>query len=92
MPSGLVLVRTVSGLERLTAEEVVAAGHRVVDESKAAVGCRVGCDSWVARRGWRDDLFVVHGAVDGSWADQGRSGCGGSGSGSTAGRVGLRLR
>jgi 23S rRNA G2445 N2-methylase RlmL len=49
-------------LERLTAEEVVAAGHRVVDESKRQVVVEsdaiVGSPPRLA-----DDLFVVHGAV-----------------------------
>lgn len=60
--SAVVLVRTVSGLERLTAEEVVAAGHRVVDVLKRQLvvesSAIVGSPPRLA-----DDLFVVYAAV-----------------------------
>ena len=58
----LVLVRTVAGLEELAAEEVVAAGHRVVEMSKRQVVVE-----WApgesARPRLADDVFVVHGVV-----------------------------
>ncbi|TDW54526.1 23S rRNA G2445 N2-methylase RlmL [Kribbella pratensis] len=58
----LVLVRTVAGLEKLAAEEVVAAGHRVVEMSKRQVVVE-----WApgesARPRLADDVFVVHGVV-----------------------------
>ncbi|WP_166678421.1 methyltransferase domain-containing protein [Kribbella kalugense] len=51
-----------SGLEQLTAEEVVAAGHRVVDVSKRQLVVELASvDSGTPRLA--DDLFVVHGAV-----------------------------
>lgn len=62
MPSGLVLVRTVSGLEKLAAEEVVAAGHRVVEVSKRQVVVEWSVGECSPPR-LADDLFVVHGAV-----------------------------
>ena len=62
MPSGLVLVRTVSGLERLAAEEVVAAGHRVVEVSKRQLVAEWGTVDCNPPR-LADDVFVVHGAV-----------------------------
>lgn len=57
----LVLVRTVVGLEELAAEEVVAAGHRVVEVSKRQVVAEMPVLADPPRLA--DDLFVVHGAV-----------------------------
>ncbi|MFI5698180.1 methyltransferase domain-containing protein [Kribbella sp. NPDC051586] len=57
-----VLVRTVAGLEGLAAEEVVAAGHRVVEVSKRQLvveGASVLCGP----PRLADDLFVVQAAV-----------------------------
>ncbi|WUJ71522.1 methyltransferase domain-containing protein [Kribbella soli] len=60
----LVLVRTVAGLERLAAEEVVAAGHRVVEMSKRQVVVEWAPGESAPPR-LADDVFVVHGvAVD----------------------------
>lgn len=58
----LVLVRTVTGLEGLTAEEVVAAGHRVVEVSKRQVVVEWASGECSPPR-LADDVFVVHGAV-----------------------------
>ncbi|WP_432879102.1 methyltransferase domain-containing protein [Kribbella sp. CA-245084] len=60
----LVLVRAVAGLEKLAAEEVVAAGHRVVELSKRQVVVEwTPGESGPPRLA--DDVFVVHGvAVD----------------------------
>ncbi|WP_371403945.1 methyltransferase domain-containing protein [Kribbella sp. NBC_00662] len=58
----LVLVRTVTGLEGLAAEEVVAAGHRVVEVSKRQVVVEWASGECGPPR-LADDVFVVHGAV-----------------------------
>ncbi|RZU03229.1 23S rRNA G2445 N2-methylase RlmL [Kribbella rubisoli] len=59
-----VLVRTVTGLEGLAAEEVVAAGHRVVEVSKRQVVVEWAPGESAPPR-LADDVFVVHGiAVD----------------------------
>jgi tRNA (guanine6-N2)-methyltransferase len=58
----LVLVRTVTGLEGLAAEEVVAAGHRVVEVSKRQVVVEWASGECSPPR-LADDVFVVHGAV-----------------------------
>ncbi|MFD3406234.1 methyltransferase domain-containing protein [Kribbella sp. NPDC058693] len=58
----LVLVRTVTGLEGLAAEEVVVAGHRVVEVSKRQLVVEYGAVDCSPPR-LADDVFVVHGAV-----------------------------
>ncbi|NIK57705.1 methyltransferase domain-containing protein [Kribbella shirazensis] len=64
MRSALVLVRVVAGLEWLAAEEVVAAGHRVVEVSKRLVVVEPSSDAIVERPPRvADDLFVVRGTV-----------------------------
>ncbi|MFF0270892.1 hypothetical protein [Kribbella sp. NPDC004536] len=65
MRSALVLVRAVAGLEWMVAEEVTAAGHRVVEVSKRQVVAEgLGRPPRVA-----DDVFVVYGTAP----DPGRS-------------------
>ncbi|WP_350274355.1 methyltransferase domain-containing protein [Kribbella sp. HUAS MG21] len=64
MRSALVLVRVVAGLEWLAAEEVAAAGHRVVEVSKRLVVVEPSSDAIVERPPRvADDLFVVSGAA-----------------------------
>ncbi|GAA1152544.1 hypothetical protein GCM10009630_58660 [Kribbella jejuensis] len=57
MRSALVLLRAVAGLEWLVAEEVAAAGHRVVEVSKR----QVVVEGLVDPPRVADDLFVVYG-------------------------------
>ncbi|GAA1573379.1 hypothetical protein GCM10009804_32490 [Kribbella hippodromi] len=60
MSSALVLVRAVSGLEWVVAEEVAAAGHRVVEVSKR----QVVVEGMIERPPRvADDLFVVQGSA-----------------------------
>ncbi|MFF0342390.1 methyltransferase domain-containing protein [Kribbella sp. NPDC004875] len=69
MPA-LVLVRTVSGLEWLAAEEVVAAGHRVVEMSKRQLIVEPTSEVLIEQPPRvADDLFEVHGLAP----DPGRS-------------------
>ncbi|MET9275751.1 methyltransferase domain-containing protein [Kribbella sp. NPDC003557] len=63
MSSALVLVRVVAGLEWLAAEEVAAAGHRVVEVSKRQVVVEASPDLVDRPPRVADDLFVVCGAV-----------------------------
>ncbi|WP_405060769.1 methyltransferase domain-containing protein [Kribbella sp. NBC_01505] len=59
----LVLVRTVSGLEGLAAEEIAAAGHRVVDVSKRQLVVEASDELLSRPPRLADDLFVVRDAV-----------------------------
>lgn len=60
MPS--VLVRTVSGLEALTAAEITAAGHRVLDITKRQLVVE-GTALVATPPRLADDLFIIHGQV-----------------------------
>ncbi|WP_329001878.1 methyltransferase domain-containing protein [Kribbella sp. NBC_00709] len=68
MPSGLVLVRTVAGLEGLAAEELAVAGHRVVEVGRRQVVIEPA-SGVVSSPRLADDWFVVYAAV----ADPGRT-------------------
>ncbi|GAB3951220.1 hypothetical protein GCM10029976_087250 [Kribbella albertanoniae] len=59
----LVLVRTVTGLEGLAAEEVAAAGHRVVGVSKRQLVVDATAELIDTPPRLADDLFVVRAAV-----------------------------
>ncbi|GAA0601424.1 hypothetical protein HPO96_27405 [Kribbella sandramycini] len=65
----LVLVRTVSGLERLTAEELAAAGHHLVEVSKRQLIVELSAELLQTPPRLADDLFVVRAVV----ADPGRT-------------------
>ncbi|WP_410792678.1 methyltransferase domain-containing protein [Kribbella sp. C-35] len=66
----LVLVRTVTGLEWLAAEELAAAGHRVVEVGKRQVVVEPASESFLGSPPRvADDLFVVYAAI----ADPGRA-------------------
>lgn len=59
-----VLVRTVTGLERLAAEELAAAGHRVIDVSKRQIVVEATTAAIITGSPrLADDLFVVRAAV-----------------------------
>ncbi len=60
----LVLVRTVTGLERLAAEELAVAGHRVVEVGKRQVVVEPASESITeSPPQLADDLFVVYGVT-----------------------------
>ncbi len=59
----LVLVRTVTGLEGMAAEEVAAAGHQVVGVSKRQLVVDATAELIAAPPRLADDLFVVRAAV-----------------------------
>ena len=59
----LVLVRTVTGLEGLAAEEIAAAGHQVVGVSKRQLVVDATAEIIAAPPRLADDLFVVRAAV-----------------------------
>lgn len=60
----LVLVRTVTGLEGLAAEEIAAAGHQVVGMSKRQLVVDATAELIAVPPRLADDLFVVRAAVD----------------------------
>ena len=60
----VVLVRTVTGLERLAAEELAASGHRVIDVSKRQIVIEPTTATIITSPPrLADDLFVVRAAV-----------------------------